>query len=58
MATWWFEEAILSGNSNPSDAELERLQPSAFSVILHLLDLPERTLISVDRGMSAGRGVA
>jgi hypothetical protein len=22
VATWWFEEPILSGNSNPSDAEL------------------------------------
>jgi hypothetical protein len=40
VATWWLEEPILSGNSNPSDGELERLQPSAFSVILHLLICP------------------
>lgn len=55
MATWWIDEPILLGSSNPSDAELESLRLSVFSVLVCLLDLQEQTLqYDVDRGISAG----
>ena len=55
MATWWIDEPILLGSSNPSDADLESLRRSEFSVLVCLLDLQEQTLqYNVDRAKSAG----
>ena len=55
MATWWIDEPILLGSSNPSDAELEQLRLSDFSVIVCLLDPQEQApRYNVSRGSSVG----
>ena len=55
MATWWIDEPVLLGSSNPSDAELEPLRASNFSVIVCLLDLDEQAA-RYDVGRSAAVG--
>ena len=38
MGTWWIDEPFMLGSSNPSDADLERLRPDGFRVIVCLLE--------------------
>jgi hypothetical protein len=49
MGTWWIDEPGLVGSANPTDADLERLHVSGFSVIVCLLDLREQTTRSDTR---------
>lgn len=55
MATWWIDEPSLLGSSNPSDAELESLRCSGFSVVVCLLD-PEEQAPQYDVGGSTSAG--
>lgn len=38
MDTWWIDQPFLLGSSNPTDADLDRLQREGFRVIICLLD--------------------
>jgi len=42
MGTWWIEEGVLLGSSNPSDADLEQLYRDGFRVVISLLDENEQ----------------
>lgn len=42
MSTWWIEEPILIGSSNPADADLEAFYAQGFRTIICLLDDAEQ----------------
>ncbi len=55
MGTWWIDEPALMGSSNLTDADLEQLRLSGFSVIVCLLDpLEQATGYDPRRAAAAG----
>lgn len=55
MGTWWIDEPFLMGSPNLTDAELEQLRLSGFSVIVCLLDpLEQPTRYDPSRTAAAG----
>jgi len=42
MSTWWIDEPILMGSSNPTDRELEQLRSAGFTLVVSLLDETEQ----------------
>ncbi len=42
MGTWWIDEDLLLGSSNPTNVDLERLRVEGFGVIVSLLNETEQ----------------
>jgi len=43
MSTWWIDEPLLMGSSNPSDADLRDLRGRGFEILVCLLDPKEQS---------------
>ena len=70
MRTWWIDEPVLMGSSNPTDSELEQLRRAGFTLVVSLLAEtkqkpnydPERaaklvrSLFIIHLSVSVGRG--